>query len=1361
MNRIIKYTLGLLFLLAFISVEARNNPKEGDSKRNKEQSSYRDQCQKAKAQIDMQINNVRAKLLTGGDLWWNGSKGKYIVPKPKQGSDAPEISSLFAGGVWIGGLDKGGNLKLAASTYPNSSSIDYYTGPLDPETGETEKQICQNWDRFFEVKGEEIEIHINNFNNEGFDCNSVPDGVKYWPAKGNPYFTEKYPFALPKTGQGLAGFHDAEPKDGLYDPCQGDYPIIEIRGCPDDKFADDMFFWVYNDKGGPHTETFGKPIQMEVQVQAFEFVSNDEINDMSFYRYKLINRASEDISKTYFAMWIDPDLGCSIDDYIGSDTTRVERVNRMTGETEMVGRDLMYVYNEDAADGFPGTSCDQGVPTYGENVPILGVDYFRGPLRPFSWKEGELVATELGQTADTLLEIGMSAFAYYNRATPGIPAPTTDPTEADEYYNYLLGLWKDGTAITYGGSGYNIGSTDSTKYTFTSDPSDQTSIGTRPPWSMCSETLPAGDRRTLQVTGPLLLQPGAKNELIIGAVWVTDIDYPCPNLNDLLYADGLAQALFDNCFDRVEGPDAPDMCGIELDKELILVLTNDTTALNNNAHEQYQEVDIFIVNLDGDSLYRFEGYKVFQLKNENVSVQELDDIDNARLVRQVDLKNGVSSIFNWTAITNPGPGNDIWTFKEMVHGADKGLSHTFDIKEDAFAQGDNRLINHKKYHYLVVAYGYNNLGRDPLDIFNSNNPQDGQRKPYIEGVKNIKVLTLTPRPIVYQNLNSFYGDGPEITRISGEGVGSNIVNLKEDMHEAILSDNFNGELTYESGAGPIDVKIYDPLNVKDGKYRLDIIGDFSNFDCGLRDEATWVLTNEKGIKIASEHTLDDFNEQILGDLGITITIGQVPQIGSDEAIEQNNGVLGAEIVYKDDAGVNWFSGQRDTEALPLPFWDYISYAAGTKAKLWDPNGDLTKIGDGFFTPFIMSKYRPGSEFELWFTPGLDGSQNAIYNYSGVEYLNNVDIVMTSNKDKWSRCVVVERGNSRYTATGHGLQETENVSGQFRPRGAPSVGKDGQPDDSNTFGMGWFPGYAVDVETGVRLNIFFGENSTYNAENFAKEGMDREPIGADMIFNPSSEFVIPATETEGVFTQWNLITGGQHVIYVTREKYDGCEGIRDKLTQNSPVKKAHGLGLITWQAVPVLPQGVTMNSIEDGLIPNDVTIKMRVSSRYNKENVAIIGSKDCNTLEELPSYTFELVGKAATDIENPEFAGALDEVNIVPNPYYGFSAYEFTQYSSTVKITNVPAKATVTIYSIDGKFIKQFKRDEIGLECEVRNNAGIPEKQIVPDIEWNLKNHKGIPISSGVYLIHISAPDLQSERTIKWFGINRKFDPSGL
>ena len=42
------------------------------------------------------------------------------------------------------------------------------------------------------------------------------------------------------------------------------------------------------------------------------------------------------------------------------------------------------------------------------------------------------------------------------------------------------------------------------------------------------------------------------------------------------------------------------------------------------------------------------------------------------------------------------------------------------------------------------------------------------------------------------------------------------------------------------------------------------------------------------------------------------------------------------------------------------------------------------------------------------------------------------------------------------------------------------------------GMGWFPGYAIDIETGERLNIVFAEDSWLTSDN-----------GNDMLWNPTS------------------------------------------------------------------------------------------------------------------------------------------------------------------------------------------------------------------------------------------------------------------
>ncbi|MGB3800106.1 MAG: hypothetical protein WA952_09855, partial [Lewinella sp.] len=584
---------------------------------------FREACDNAIRQTEMEINNVRARLTTGGDVWWDGTNGRYIVPKPPPG--VPEVSSIYAGAVWLGGRDPGGGLKVAAQDYGRGSGeFDFYPGPLTPQ-GTIQRDTCERWDRFFTVRGENIRQLIRDYqtavdnDNLPLDPEDISDDILGWPSVGNPFFLEQNGFELPNPneGGGLAGFWD-EDLDGLYDPTQGDYPIIEIRGCNNlPEYPEEMTFWIYNDAGNVHRQS-NTPlqIQMEVQVQAFAFTSSDDINNMTFQRYKLINRAQEDILDTYFAMWVDPDLGCATDDYIGSDTSR----------------SLAYVYNEDELDGASGCTCDGGVETYCDEIPILGVDYFRGPRAPLYDGDGN----QIGER-----ELGMSSFVYYNNAGVGAPPnATTDPSTAEEYYNYLQGRWRDGSFLQSTGDGYDEGGAAVTRYAFP-DPPNETG------WNMTTEELPFGDRRTIQASGPFTLQPGAVNELIIGVVWVPNQTYPAPSIQRLQQADDLAQALFDNCFDRLDGPDAPDIDLLELDQEIVMLLSNDRAS--NNFEEAYEEAGLGVPP-GQDSLYRFEGYRIFQLAGPNASLENIGNPERVREIANYDVSNGITRLFNWTGL---------------------------------------------------------------------------------------------------------------------------------------------------------------------------------------------------------------------------------------------------------------------------------------------------------------------------------------------------------------------------------------------------------------------------------------------------------------------------------------------------------------------------------------------------------------------------------------------------------------------------------------------------------------------------------------------------------------------------------------
>ncbi|MEL6659602.1 MAG: hypothetical protein AAFR36_24280, partial [Bacteroidota bacterium] len=762
-------------LQAHINPNARNRPSPESS----DQVTFRENCSNAVAQIDQQINNVRARLTTGGDLWWNGEDGRYVVPKTPPG--VPEVSSIFAAGVWLGGRDPGGNLKIAAQQYGRAAgNFDYYPGPLnpgdpdfpggplqDPERGTTDRETCAQWDKFFVANGANVTAHINAWRHAqvagetSLDPATIPEDILGWPARGNQFFKGIHQFDLPNNLQGLADFWDQD-FDGIYEPDEGDYPIIGLRTCLDQQpqsVPDEMIFWIYNDTGNTHRESgSAREIQMEIQAQAFAYQTNDDLNNMTFQRYRLINRGIERLDSTYFGLWVDADLGCYTDDYVGCD----------------IDRSMAYYYNADALDGTTGCVCDLDVNSYCDEIPILGIDYLSGPLNEF----GE--------------ELGMSSFTYYNNPGGGTPPPggIGDPSTPQEYYNYLSGRWRDGTPFTYGGDGY-MGDGPVTAYAFSDPPNDPNG------WSMCSEGLPVGDRRTVQGSGPFTLQPGAVNELVFGVIWVPNQAYPCPSIARLQRADNMAQEIFDGCISPDLGPDAPDVDWVELDREIIAVFSNDALT-SNNAFEGY-EIPGYGIPDSVDNLYRFEGYKLFQFSGPDVSIADQDDPSKVRLVYQVDKRNGVAKIFNWEALglnDNETPTNEpLYEPVLMVDGENEGIRHTFSITEDQFAEGDRRLVNHRKYYFAAVAYAHNNY--QEFDQFLQSEDL-GQDRPYFEGNRNIGdgasgYYTVIPRMILDRKLQAAYGDGALITRIDGVGTSDNFLDIadetRDELEALIREDN--------------------------------------------------------------------------------------------------------------------------------------------------------------------------------------------------------------------------------------------------------------------------------------------------------------------------------------------------------------------------------------------------------------------------------------------------------------------------------------------------------------------------------------------------------------------------------------------
>ena len=1307
-------------------------------------------CAPAAAKEDLDINNVRATILTGGDMWWNLTDGKYLVPKPAAGANGP--TSLFAGSLWIGGIDASNTLKIAAMTYRQTGN-DFWPGPLT-SSATTEAATCLTWDKFYKINKGDVKTYIDWFNLTGGSGTnptdaSAMDVIYNWPATG-------------PEGQPMAPFYDSN-GDGLYDPYTGDYPDFWLgdgtrpagqSACDAELFGDQVLFWVFNDKGNVHSETGGSSIGLEIQAQAFAFQTNNEINNMTFYHYKVINKSSFRLDSTFFGVWVDPDLGSASDDFVGCD----------------VGLGLGYCYNGDLVDDNPPS----GQIPYGVNPPAIGCDFFEGPFADPNGADDPAASVPASfvnygdGTADNE-RLGMAKFVYYNNDF----SFTGNPSGAVDFYNYLAGSWKDGTPITYGGTGHLTGAACDYMFPGASDPTGfGTGGSTLAPWSEeTSADIPA-DRRFLQSAGPFTLQPGAVNTVTIGLVWArASQGGNLASVTLMKGADAKAQDLFNNCFAVLTGPDSPNLAIQELANELILTWTNPSTS--NNFNENYSED--YDKSTGSDSLYRFQGYIVYQLKDELVTASDLYNVDKARIILQCDKTDNVKQIVNF----NNDVALQALVPQEMVNGSDIGVVHSLSFTDDKFAIGNTKLVNHKTYYFAVVAYGYSptlvtpnySIPKDYLPFISGNKSADGTN-----GFNHSAIPHIPSPELGGTEAHSTYGMGPKLTRVEGHGNGGNVLDLTAGTISEILSTSRSVNPIYENTHGPVNIKVVDPLNVPiNNSFEFKLIPKYSKFGVGAyipQDSSLWQLKNlTTGETVFSEKSIAVPNEQIINGQpslsitsatsiptwGISVNVNYTSDPGSATSIK--GGFLEGTISFADNTK-QWISGLADEEGTTYSNWIRSGSAVFTApdniyndasgagvdlnqdfeniiGKTWGP---YRVCATGLATdPIATSVYTKGAP--AWTTTI---SLNKIAN------LASVDVVLTSDQSLWTRCPVLEECDDKTLAEGN-TRKLFMRSHASVDKSGKSTGQSGynaaEGDLNGLTGMGWFPGYAINIETGERLNMAFGEDSWLVSDN-----------GNDMKWNPTGTRYAPSGDP---------IFGGKHYVYVFGHNGDAIFPSSDALLPNMPKdvprydqgKVLHDLLLAAvtagggvggtsdaykrevftdamWVNIPLLAVG-------HSLLETTVQYRIRVAKPYFKGySTSVLTSADSSMSPQnknYPLYSFN-----TSDIETHKndatiAKNALDLINIVPNPYYAYSGYEKKALENIVKITNLPEKCNISIYTLNGTLIRKYAKDDSKTS-----------------LDWDLKNQARVPIASGMYIIYIKVPDV-GEKTLKWFGVLRPID----
>lgn len=306
-------------------------------------------CAKLVAQVDLDStslkhNNVSAFVPNNGDYFnrFNSFTGGYELPK---GSGHHPIYNMQ---LWFSGKDATGSIRTwRRGALVSGGASDLISGPYS-DSGTYQLSAYQSsWGTgIWRISQQEIDSYKNWWeacigpDQDPTICQNTPtpsnetlDRIFNWPAHGDFQMGQSYY---------LAPFYDLD-SDGQYDPSMGDYPII--KGC-------DAIYLIQNDDGRINSFSGTDSLGIELHVMLYQYQTFDYLNDATFIEVKAVNRGNENYTDFVHSIYLDADIGYSLDDFFGCDSIR----------------NCMYFYNGDNIDESNGS-----IVGYGQNPPAIGV----------------------------------------------------------------------------------------------------------------------------------------------------------------------------------------------------------------------------------------------------------------------------------------------------------------------------------------------------------------------------------------------------------------------------------------------------------------------------------------------------------------------------------------------------------------------------------------------------------------------------------------------------------------------------------------------------------------------------------------------------------------------------------------------------------------------------------------------------------------------------------------------------------------------------------------------------------------------------------------------------------------------------
>lgn len=273
----------------------------------------------------LEVNGIRASLTPTWNMFRERTRAGFEAPKDGG------VHSIFSAQPWLVG-EVNEVLHRAAPAYGPDSQ--YGCGP------NAIGMDAAFYERYYQVwKLDQATIleHAIHWNDPGYE---MPYAIASWPGNGD-------------VGNGeparLAPFTDLD-SDGLYEPSNGDYPLI--RG---DQAVYQLLHSMPN-QGDGNTII---PLDLAVMHYGYGDTTNEDLYNTVFTNYRIINRGTGTYDNVRFGAFTDYDLGYFMDDRVGCDSML----------------SVTYVYNGDVDDEETPSS-----PSYGSNIPSQGTLFLNHDL---------------------------------------------------------------------------------------------------------------------------------------------------------------------------------------------------------------------------------------------------------------------------------------------------------------------------------------------------------------------------------------------------------------------------------------------------------------------------------------------------------------------------------------------------------------------------------------------------------------------------------------------------------------------------------------------------------------------------------------------------------------------------------------------------------------------------------------------------------------------------------------------------------------------------------------------------------------------------------------------------------------------